>query len=363
MIIICICLVLLTFNLYLKKNKTVFIVSLLLMWAIMTFMTNNADEGIYLSRYHNSADWVFNSELLFQFLNTTCYKLGFSFVQYKGVIGFLYITLVGSTIWKLSKYPNLVLTLFFICPFPLNASQLRFGLASAIFIFGYRYLNIDNSEHKKGIFYRNDIKFIVTVLIATFIHSASLCWIILLVAKRFNVRQTVLFTIITNIFIYFFFNPNSMNWILEKIGAYQRISAYFSLAYQNSDFRHYGLTTITVLFVAIMTIISSYLCKKSKWAVNNEEIEKLLKFNIVSLVCLAFILRYTSEMYRPQEALFLLNYIVLLNAIPSNMLLKLKTKKTAMLVQLLVFLVVVGSFVAKIYLFNLDTVWKPMFFF
>ena len=354
--------VLMVFNFLYKKNKILFILSLSLMWCIMTFISGNADEGVYLSRFFNANEWLLNSELLFQLLNVICYKIGLTFVEYKGVLAFIYILLFGSTIWKLSKYPNIVLSLFFLCPFTLHASQLRFALASAIFAFGYKYLFIDYSnEEKKRFFYPSDLKFLLLIVIATFIHTVSLFWLSLLLIRRLNIKQTVLMTALISLFIYFIFNPNTLSLLFTKIGAYERINAYFSVAYQQSEFRRFGATAVTVAYIGLLSIVSCILLRRGEHK-HSKPLNELLKINIFMLVVMSFIFRYTREMYRPQEGVMLLNYIVLYNEIPRKNVLKLKANKTDILTQLLLFSMIFGAFVLKVLLYNCDTVWKPMFF-
>lgn len=364
MIIAIVCCVLLFLNAIFKKNKLLFITSLFVMWSIMTFITKNADEALYISRYYNSSVWSFNTEIFFQLINTVCNKMGLTFVQYKGVVSYIYISLIGFSIWKLSKYPNIILVLFFLCPFPLNASQLRFALSSACLIFAYRYLiDEDITEKKKKDCLIKDMKFVVMIIIATFIHSAAIVWIMLLVIKRITVKQTIIFTSIAFVFVYYIFNPVSISWLLSVIGAKDRMMAYFSIAYQQSEFRHFGAMAVTVVFISAMTILCCLVCKRKKKKSSPKNIEQLLKINIFSVVVLSFIFRYTAEMYRIQEGLMLLNYILLLNEVDYRNLLKIRAEKRDMLIQFILFFLVIGSLILKVLLYtNYDYVWIPMFY-
>lgn len=352
-----ICVFLLLINVAMKREKISYTTSLVVMWVIMTFISGNADESIYLSRYNNASDWATNSELLFQALNVMGNKLGLSFLQFRGCIAFLYIALIGSTIWKLSKYPNLVLVLFFFCPFPLNVTQLRFGLSSAIFIYSYRYFITDeNKDNNKKFFLKsNEVKFCICVVLATLIHTVALCWLSLLVVKKISLKQTIFLTVIANLFVYFLFNPSSIYWLLTKIGAFTRMAAYFSMEYQKSSYRHYGMTFLTSVLISSICIIACILSGKKK----KYEVDLLLKSNIFSITVLAFILRFTSEMYRPQEGIMLLNYIVLTNECTGF---RLKCKRKEFDIQVLLVILVAISFIMKIYLYNRCAVWNPMFF-
>lgn len=364
MMIMSLCIILLCLSIAKPKSKCVFMASLIVMWVIMTFITGNADETVYLSRYNNSLDWALNTELLFQFINTACKNIGLSFIQYKGALAFIVLILIGSTIYKFSKYPNLVLVFYFLCPFPLNVSQLRFALATSIFVFGYRYLISEDERTKKilgKVISTDDVKFVFCVILASLVHSVAIIWLFLLFVKKMTLKQDITFTALFSLFIFEFFNPSSISWLLRKLGAFSRMNAYFSDAYQNSSYRHYGLTTITVIGLLGIYIICCLLSKKNKGS-TTEQIETLLKFNIFSLSMIAFILRYTSEMYRPQEGLMLLNYILLTNQYENGKMLLFRGKKKEVFLKLLLFLAVIMAFVMKVLLFNYTNIWKPMFF-
>ena len=348
-------------NLLFKRNKVSFLFTILFMWIIMTFIHSNADEGTYISRYMSPEYWTSNTELLFNFLIMICRKMELSFVEFKGIISFIELFLISTTIWKLSKYPNVVLMLYFFCPFPLNVSQIRFALASSIFVYSCKYLIIDSGKmnkilNLKKLFTINDIKFIFIIIIASLIHSASILWLLLLIPKKVNIRTSACFSIVFAIFILLIFNPHSINWLLNKLGAAGRMNAYFSVAYQQSEFRHFGTALIVVTLIGFLTIFTCELLRKAKDVEDNRPIIEIEKYNIIFLSMLAFIIRYTSEMYRPQEAIMILNYIVISNAIPKQYFLKFKTKRRIFFVQTLLFGTVVICMFFKILLYNYQTV-------
>lgn len=340
-----------------RRRKDVFIISLFFMWFVMSFSSGTADESVYLSRYNNYAMWSSNTELLFQFIIVLCNKIGLSFIQFKAIISFIYISLIGNTIWEFAKYPGLVLILFFLCPFPLNVTQLRFALASSIFIYSFRFLN-NSTDNQRIIvcFTKSDIKYLMCICCASLIHSVSLVWALLILVKKISIKNTIMFTLFFNIFIIYIFNPNTIYWILQKIGAGTRMMAYFSAEYQLSQYRSYGLTLITSILTFGLFISACVCIKKMKI---NEDISLLLKIDIASLSVIGFILKYTAEMYRPQEALILINYIYLTNTLNRNVI---RSKKSDFIIRIFLYCSVLISFILKIYMYNLDFVWKPLFF-
>lgn len=345
-----------------KQSRTLYIISILFLWILMTFTYGNADEGVYLSRYTTPELWTNNSEYLFSFLIDICRKVGLNFFAFKGVTAAIEITLVGRTVWKLSKYPNIVLLFYFFSSFAYNVVQIRFALASSVFIYSIQYLFNDSATYENHFLSSNELKYIIGVIIATFIHTSAIIWLVLLIAKKCNIKATAVFTILFNILIIFNISPNFISDFLQGFGAEGRMTAYLSTAYQNSSFRTFGQLKL-VLFAAILEIlICFYILKNKNYFENMNQVELLLKMNIIILIIIGFILKYTPEVYRLQESLFLINYIVLTNVIPTNSFLKVRTKTPIFIVENLIFILIIGLSYLELYSSsNFFTVWQPLF--
>jgi hypothetical protein len=333
----------------------------------MTFTTGNADHAIYESRFENPSLWKNSSEILFELLINLCRIAGMSYVQYKALLCIVILTLIGSTIWKLNSYPNIVLILYFICPFALNSAQLRWAAASSILIFGYRYLINDHSARvgsKKRNITANDIRYIVCVILATLTHTAAVFGLLLLLAKKIGVKSSMIWTIVFNVFFLFIFTPANIQGIMNRIGAGARIGAYFSTEYQQSEYRHVGWALLLVLITAAVVIIGCLLIQRwnKKNGYKDVNVEYLLKSNILMLSIVALIIRYTGEMYRPQEAMLVFDYILLMNSVTKkNQILSNKLSYRNFFVQLDVFSLAIGSCFAKSILSVFETIWVPIF--
>ncbi|WP_274606077.1 EpsG family protein [Lactobacillus delbrueckii] len=365
MILVILLIILGLLNFLLKRSRFVFTISAILMWTIMAFTYGNADELIYISRYQNTAKWQGSSELLFTAIINICRVIGLNFTQYKSVLSLIYIVLVSTTIWKLSRYPNIVITLFFFYPFVMNVSQLRFGIASAVLIYSYRYLLHDKSlriGNAKRNITENDIKFVVCVIIASLLHSVAIYWLLLLIPKKTTVRTTTIWMIGINLFVVTAFNPSIANGVLSKLGAGLRMGAYFSSAYQTSTYRHYGGALISTLLIGAIIWLLCLLIRKNECLFRfTDDVEELMKCNIMLLTVVSFILRFTSEMYRPQEALTLMAYIVLTNAITEAEFLRLKIELRNFITQAGIFALVATNFYTKIIMYNCEALWIPIF--
>lgn len=353
-------------NIFFKRSKSLFIVSAFLMWTIMAFTFGNADESIYISRYEHPYSWLGSSELLFSAIIYCCRAIKLNFVQYKAVLALIYMLLTSTTIWKLSKYPNVVLILFFFCPFIMNVSQLRFGMASAVLVFSYRYLLHDNSPrigNSKRNITENDVKFIVCVILAALMHSSAIYWLLLLIAKKTTVKTTTIWMLLINAFVLFIFNPSSVGWLLSKLGAQSRMLAYFSSEYQASEYRHWGWALFTTLLIGLLIIVLCNIVIKRRFLFQyTQDVKELLKYSIMLLSVISFIYRYTGEMYRPQETSMLMSYIVLTNAIKKNQFLKLKTNFYSFGIESGVFSIAAVGFYMKIIMYqSYLTLWMPIF--
>lgn len=352
---------LVVFNSILKKSKPLFILTLIFMWLLATFTYGNADEMVYQSRYEDTINWENNTEYLFLLLIKICHFFNLTFIEYKGVVFFVLLVLIASTIWKLSNYPNIVLTLYMFYPFLMHISQIRNALATAVFIFGCRYLVNNNSvriSYHKFNLSINDIKYILCIVIASLLHTAAIIWIVLLIAKKVNLKSNVVIAIIVNIFVYFSSAfPILENKMASLLGATDRMDAYFSSNYQISNFRHYG-TVIPVLLTLIIFIITYTIL----WKTNHDKTALLgIKLNIIMSICISLILKYSSEFYRPVEGLLIINYILSINLIPKVQLLKVKTRIPYFVSEISI-VVAVSLFLFFIVKGNVATVLSPVFY-
>ncbi|HJC50637.1 MAG TPA: hypothetical protein H9754_08735, partial [Candidatus Anaerostipes avistercoris] len=149
-------------------------------------------------------------------------------------------------------------------------------------------------------------------------HTASIGWLVLLIAKKMSVKFNIMFAFISNILILFVFSPENILRIINIFGGGTRISAYFSEAYQLSSARQYG-NLIGIIFTSIIFIIlAAYLLRHNKTVTESKQAGLLMRCNISILFTLSVVVRYTGEVYRLQEGMVILNLLLVLNLIDSN---------------------------------------------
>ena len=346
-----------------KRNRSLYIVLFLWLWIIMAFTTGIADEkGVYMSRYMSPELWKGESEILYTAIILLCNKLNFGFYAFKAFTTFIQLLLISLTIWKLSRYPNLVLCLYMVYPFPLNVSQMRNALATAVFIFSIRYLMEDISEIRirKLRLTTNDLKYILCILIAALIHSASLIWLVLLVAKKFSLRKNIIIMLIINA-AFLCVSPTAIIALISHFGAGARMAAYFSAAYQASSWRKYGGALLNVSFTAAMLItLCVFICHRKSKFENEKQVKFLLKSNIIILCIYGLIFKYTGEVYRLQESMTVMNYMLITNAFKPQSFMKNRISISTAKVFGGILIFVAGIFYIAIGMYLYPTILEPI---
>ena len=348
-------------GIFFKKSRPLSCFILVFMWIVGTFCYGNADDSVYINRYSHPELWVSYTEYGFNTIIYICKYIGLSYTEFKGVVFAIEIVLIGSTVLKYAKYPNLVLLLYFICPFPLNVTQIRSSLATSVMIFACRYLFEDSDKNK---IHLNDLKFIICIFLASLIHTLSILWFVLILAKKWDLKKISIFTLLFNMAIYFVITPQFILKIVSLFGAGRRIGAYLTLEYARSSWRHRG-PVIYVLFVALTILLMTTYFEKNKYIHRNlsdMEIQRLYlckKINMLLLILVSIILRYTAEVTRVQEGIAIINYTLISNCINSKSF-KLTQSNLVVLLSIIAFGLLYLWLIILYYL--TDLVWIPFWF-
>lgn len=182
-----------------KKSKIVFFFFFLLLWVIYGFNCSNPD---YLN-YKYTYDTVLQStggeitEPLFLLLAKGFNLMGANYQTFLCVVSFTGLMLIAIRVWKMSPYPNMVLFLYFIFPFPVDVVQLRFFLAMSLIIYSTKYL-LDFHRYKKT---RDIFFFLLCITFATGIHYSAILFSLMLLPCLTKRRIRTLITIYMILFI------------------------------------------------------------------------------------------------------------------------------------------------------------------
>ncbi|WRM21419.1 EpsG family protein [Lacticaseibacillus paracasei] len=243
---------------------------------------------------------------------SACRKLGLDFNGFKMVNAFLQLGILSIPIWKRAKHPNIVLLCYSVFPFAMDVTQLRNGLATSVMLFSLDYLFPDARNSSNSFLDKNDVKFLIGILVATMIHTASAFWIIFLIAKKLQTRGVVIFTISFSILFSTLIGPRLISWLASFFGASARIDAYLSAQYDSTraSMMINSLTRIAIfaiLTLAILVLLRHFRVEKSS------DLDFALKINVLAMNTIPFVINYTPEMYRMQIGVAVLNYIVITN--------------------------------------------------
>ena len=355
---------LIVLNILAPRSKYTYYALLFYMWIIMAFTYQIADESIYISRYENPEIWIGQTELLFLLSTIMFNAIGFTFVQYKAFMSIVILLVISSTIRRYAKYPNVVLILYFLCPFALNVAQLRNALATAIFIFGYRYLiDEDNSRCvlREINLTSNDFKYIVTVIVASMFHTAGLIWICLLIAKKCKIKTNIFIAVLVNFLIIVVLSPENISNFIPEFGAVTRMSSYLSLEYAQSEWKHYS-PMVLVLYVGIITVCFS-MWRMKKTGSNQfcrHSMELMLKSNILMMCMLGVMFMYTQEVYRLQEGLSIINYLFISNCMQWKKIGILKMSKRNFKIVIICLIYCFGALYLEILHYLIPTILTPI---
>ncbi|WP_426402151.1 EpsG family protein [Lactiplantibacillus plantarum] len=299
-----------------SRSKSVFFGGLIFLWLILAGTSGNADEPVYLSRYVSPQLWQGQTEVLYGMFMSFCRQLGLDFLGFKMINATLQLVLLAVPIYRRAKYPNIILALYSIFPFAMDVTQLRNALATSVMIFSLDYLlrDIDRVDVRAHILSLNDIKFIVGIIVATGIHTASFFWLLLLVAKKLSIRATIIFTIAFGLVSGTIFSPMRLDKLMSIFGAGARMSAYVSAAYTSTKVQMLSSALYRVIIFAAISIIILIILNRYKSVDNNTDIFFAIKCNIIVLCVIPLMIQYTPEMYRMQIGLAIFNYIVILNS-------------------------------------------------
>ncbi len=318
LIIIILCILIAILSICLKKSEILFFIAFLFAWVIMAFVYDIADETIYVSRYSHPSLWIGQTEFLYALIIRIFHVFHFSFYQFKGAITLIQLLLVSSTIKRYAKYPVFVLLLYMIYPFALNVCQMRNALATAIIIFALRFILSEDvkATRKIGPFTINDLLYVLFVIIATGIHTVSLFWGVLLIAKKLSLKSTIIFTFVFNMFFTFVFTPENLLKVFSMFGAINRMAVYLSSDYRKlyqSVYFYSAILRVSAYAIMVLTIL--IWLKMTEKKEKNPAIDFAIKANVIVLCIVGVMVQYTTEVYRIQEGITIFNYIAISNII------------------------------------------------
>ncbi len=286
-----------------KRSKCIYFLQFCWMWILMSFCENiyRFDYQNYLMKFYNSGInqiTIINSEFGYTLLNKFFYMIGMNFEQTNMIFNLFILSLIAYSIPKYTTYITVPSSLYLIYPLFINGVQIRNSLSSAIIIFSIQFLL--ESDLK------STIKFIVCVLLATTLHTTSIVYVLLVVAKYFNISKIRKITAVLMFSIYIIQQVFSF-WLQILFGE-QRYIEKFAIKNTISE-------TLFMIVWQLSLLISIILIKRKKNKsflynsnANNRYDELVIKVNVLMLIIMPlYYLDFSVE--RLVRNLLVINFI------------------------------------------------------
>lgn len=359
-----ICLIIL--NLIFRNSRISFISLALYLWLLFGWSFGTADWEIYTNRYENYITMSSRTEFLFTGLMKFGHTFHMDFRQFLIIISLVCLFLICFTIWRLSSAPGMALALYSIFSFPMDVTQIRFFIAFSVVIFGLNfYMDYINRKNIKSL-----VLWIGTVLVAMNIHMLAILSLLFLLPLFFNRKIIIavaggvtvimlgLSTLSSRVMsvISSFLGEEKAELVMSQSEKYSKSTVYFVW---------FKIVFIFAGFLALYFLIK-YFMKSGKfnYRLSNREgyekaLDTVLDCNIIILVVLGLV-TVTTDFYRIQQIVVLMNYIVI-----SNYMVRVRYGKISLINIAVICISVFFAFMSLYYLVissaNIDTVFWPLF--
>lgn len=258
-------------NFYFPKNKKVFMISVLGMAILFAFGYDNADYLNYSREYSDSIIMHWDDpEPIWILIMHICNILGMSFSLFKGLIFLVSMLLIFKTVESITDDINIVLTLYFLYPFIIDATQIRNFFAMSILCYSLRYLA---SSSKIDV-----IKYITSIFIAFGVHNIFIIYLVLIFTKIIDLKKAIIvtFAVFVGLIAMFKMLPTLVLHFFEN---YHNGMAH-TTKYVVKD---------TVSIVMILALVIFYVATVVGIIWANKQIQEMFELNVCSIDKLNYI--------------------------------------------------------------------------
>lgn len=239
-------------NLIFNRNKYVTIISGVFLWIGMSFNNTIVDRAQYRRMYANPLKY--NEEWGYTHLQLIAGKLGLSFQAFFAILIGICLALAIYTIIKNTPYPGIVIALYFIFPYLMDAAQVRSFLSACIITALIPLLL------KRNI--KNVLLYIVGIFIASLFHYSAYFFFLLLITYLLSWKIimplfiALALILMGNIFNLLEFLANILPFLSNKIDRYLNPE----LLTNHAELRSYAIYLLTLFVLTIVTglILNNY---------------------------------------------------------------------------------------------------------
>ena len=302
------------YGLILKKGKWLTYFTLFFLWILFAFSFGNADYMIHLRRYTeyellgSQTEWTYN-KLMFIFNN-----LGCSYNDFLIVISAFILCVLYNFIKNHTAYISLVLSLYFIYPFCLDVTMVRYTLAVSIVYIGFKYLFTGG----KNWF----LKYSVCVFLASTIHLSTFFCLLFALPRFFSNKQLSkallifisIYFVIMNVFSQLLVRLTEIQFL--NIGVKLKIVMNASSEmYISQSIFNYRAKMVIVLLISLFIYIVIYQWIVKQNIKNCLRVKKQIDFltiacgiNIITIIFI-LLLNISADLFRLQLSISLINYV------------------------------------------------------
>lgn len=287
---------------------------------LITLCVGNNDFKTYNDAYMHITDANSQFELLYVAISDIFFGMGLPYQVFLFCISFVALALIGSTVYRYSYKPEIVLLLYFVFPFIIDATQIRNFVSMAICIYSFRFLVDKNSYWI--------INYYLGITIALLFHSATIVLYIipiLMCFKKQHIRVILPLMIAAGIlFVYSKYFYTVSNGVYKLIFGHDLIYSYLLEAASRPGLGIFVPVGCHLIMVFLLYQFEDYYPEQYSAILNNKNYvlrtyHRKDNFNIYFekyfFVTLILIVTYamTSHFSRLLRNLFVLVYIALIN--------------------------------------------------
>lgn len=296
-----------------RNSKALSIIILLFMWVLFGWSRDIADQEIYNTRYLLLEEYAGMTEPIFTFI----FSIGYFFrMTYLDLLPFLALAILAVLYFitcRLTNQVSLVMALFLIFPFTIQACWIRFSLAM-MFIYIAFYFSLMETR-KSVLFY-----FIFSIL-GVFTHLGAFPLLGLIWLKKMSIKRVFYGMIALSLLFMATTNVDSILFLLSFIiseGKALSVQKSYSLGEINISNLYRVLSLILLGSISIFLLFKQrhFFCELRKNETDKKmdaylsRTEYMIKINL-AIMSLAPLILLFDDFYRLQVYIFPLNYIVL----------------------------------------------------
>jgi len=340
-------------NFCFPKNKKVFMISLLGMAILFAFGHDNADYLNYAREYSDSIimNWD-DPEPIWILIMHICNILGMSFSLFKGLIFLVSMLLIFKTVVSITDDVNIVLTMYFLYPFIIDATQIRNFFAMSILCYSLRYLA---SRRKIDV-----IKYIISIFLAYGVHNIFIIYLVLIFTKIIDFKKAIIATFVVFVGLIAMFKMLPI-LVLKFFGNYHDGMAHTTKYVVKDTVSVVMILALVIFYVAtVVGIIWANKQIQEMYDLNECSMDKLNYIQNLSkcilLMSLSFLLNiYSMDFARVLRNILVIEYSILVFVINNN------TRHSYIKEKLIILSVVCYGCWVFIYYPYSDTVFYPLF--